>query len=555
MSSIALPALDVRPPQPQDPLAGLEKLTALRGMLNQQALFPGQQQIQQEQIKQQGIATQEAQLNLQDKLGISQALKDSYGAAAATASGNAGTPSTDQPKVITDPSSLPGTPQDRITDLVNRIQDPKYGISAMGQIGLIEQYTKLRSTVAAADKDTFDSIASAHKLISQGLSSVLEAAPEDQAAQWTIERNALTRNPTLAKFANMVPAQYPGTPAPAGSPEAQQLVHRFMAEQDIVAAAREGAEYPGQVAASKLAQQKADIVTQLSTPEMLANPGAQAAIQAKIQDPKTDPADIPRLHALLPKAAVAQQQAVRQKAREAAATQAVAQGDPNAAGQLLASRTLTIDEMKVRGLTPDFQAKAIQAAQRIDPNFKAPEAAAQGKIATSAAYSQFFGNTDSLLVKGGTLDQLAARGDALGNTMIPKYNTLANWTKAALGQGPQAAYAATALGVADDYSKVMTGSGQGSDTSRQQALDIIGRDLSPAGRAAAADAIRQAVRSQRQGRIGSNPYLRDMYPDPQGAAPGGGGGGQVQVKDPRGVIHSFPDQKSADGFKKAAGIQ
>ena len=35
----------------------------------------------------------------------------------------------------------------------------------------------------------------------------------------------------------------------------------------------------------------------------------------------------------------------------------------------------------------------------------------------------------------------------------------------------------------------------------------------------------------------------------------GGGGGPVDVTDPNGGIHRFPDQKSADAFKKAAGIQ
>jgi hypothetical protein len=33
------------------------------------------------------------------------------------------------------------------------------------------------------------------------------------------------------------------------------------------------------------------------------------------------------------------------------------------------------------------------------------------------------------------------------------------------------------------------------------------------------------------------------------------GGGQVQVTDPRGVVHTFPNQAAADAFKKAAGIQ
>jgi hypothetical protein len=35
----------------------------------------------------------------------------------------------------------------------------------------------------------------------------------------------------------------------------------------------------------------------------------------------------------------------------------------------------------------------------------------------------------------------------------------------------------------------------------------------------------------------------------------GTGGGGVTVTDPRGVVHTFPDQKSADAFKQAAGIK
>jgi hypothetical protein len=42
---------------------------------------------------------------------------------------------------------------------------------------------------------------------------------------------------------------------------------------------------------------------------------------------------------------------------------------------------------------------------------------------------------------------------------------------------------------------------------------------------------------------------------PVGGRTSSGRVGQVQVTDPRGVIHTFPDQKSADRFKKLAGIQ
>jgi hypothetical protein len=257
-------------------------------------------------------------------------------------------------------------------------------------------------------------------------------------------------------------------------------------------------------------------VAKLGTPEALAAPGAQAAIQAKMDDPTTDPNDVPRLRALLPQAAVAQFNAENIKQREARNTQVLSQGDPDAAGKLLANRSLTLDELKSRQVTPQFITAAIQSAQKYDPAFKAAESAGQAKIAGSPANQQFFGNTDSLLVKGGTLDQLATAGSNLGNTKIPALNSLDNWRKAALGQGSQAAYAAAALGVADDYSKVMSG-GTGSDTSRLQALNIIAKNLSPEGRAAAINQIRQAVESQRQGRVGTNPYLTDMYPDPAAA--------------------------------------
>jgi len=62
MGSIPLPALDIHPPQQQDPLAGLEKLQQLKSLMNQQQI---QQQTiasgqQDQQIKAQQIKDQQA---------------------------------------------------------------------------------------------------------------------------------------------------------------------------------------------------------------------------------------------------------------------------------------------------------------------------------------------------------------------------------------------------------------------------------------------------------------------------------------------------------------
>jgi hypothetical protein len=255
------------------------------------------------------------------------------------------------------------------------------------------------------------------------------------------------------------------------------------------------------------------VVGKLSTPEALAAPGSQAAIQAQIDNPNTSPKEVAQLRALLPQAAVAQLNAENIKAREARNQQLVNQGDPDEAGRLLANRSLTLSELKARQVTPKFIADAVVAAQKFDPTFKAADAESQGRVAASPANAQFFGNTDSLLVKGGTLDQLNQAYAALGNTKIPVINKLDNLRKAAVGSGPLAAAYAAQLGVADDYSKVISG-GAGSDTSRQQALDIMSVNLSPEGRAAAINQIRKTIESQRNGRVGTNPYMKDMYPDP-----------------------------------------
>lgn len=288
-----------------------------------------------------------------------------------------------------------------------------------------------------------------------------------------------------------------------------------------------------QVQASKEAQETADKnskVGMLSTPQALADPGAQASINAAISDSKTSPADKVRLQALLPMADAAQKNALAIDTQKKSAEQAIQQGDPDAAGKMLADRTLTLSELKARSVTPAFIEKAVMAAQKVDPTFKAPEAEAQAKLAANPANAAFFGNTDSMLVKGGTLDQLKQAHDALGNGAIPAFNSVKNAEEAAAGSGPVAKYAATLLGLADDYSKVMSGSG--SDTSREQALKIISKNLSDEGFDGATSAIRGTVTSQRNGRIGQNPYLKAQYPDPSTVAETPGKSGTNLIQPP-----------------------
>jgi hypothetical protein len=208
----------------------------------------------------------------------------------------------------------------------------------------------------------------------------------------------------------------------------------------------------------------------------------------------------------------------KQKAREAAIEQSVRTGNPADAGTLLAQRLTTLSELKSRGSTPAFIVNAIAAARKIDPDYNAQVEDNNAKIASSEANTQFFGNVNSLVAPGGTLDQLKQAGGLISQSDYRILNKAKNWTSLQSGSAGISAYAAKSVAVADDLGKVMAGSA-GSDTSRSLVLATIDPSLSPAQRSDAVEAIREAVNSQKDSRIGNNSFLRKMYgtmPTPAG---------------------------------------
>jgi hypothetical protein len=199
------------------------------------------------------------------------------------------------------------------------------------------------------------------------------------------------------------------------------------------------------------------------------------------------------------------------------AAQAIADGDPVAAGQMLHDGVVAPSQI-ISARKPEFAQKAFAAAAGFGDGWNAQKAEADYKVASSPAQVQFFGSSKSLTDKGGTLDQLTAAGKDIPQNKIPVFNTIADAVRASTGSGPVAKYAAVALGVADDYAKVM-GGGQGSDSAREQALKIISAAQSPEQRAAAVEGIRGAVGSQAGSRIGNNTVLQRMYGNSGGEAP------------------------------------
>jgi hypothetical protein len=199
-----------------------------------------------------------------------------------------------------------------------------------------------------------------------------------------------------------------------------------------------------------------------------------------------------------------------------AAEQAIADGDPRAAAQLLVSGVVSPSQL-VSSRKPAFAQQAFTAAEQMNPGWNAQKAEADFKVAGSPANVAFFGSAKSLTDKGGTLDQLNDAAKDIPGHRLPVFNTVDDAIRASTGSGPIAKYAALALGVADDYSKVM-GGGQGSDTSRTQALKIISANESREQRAGSIEGIRGAVASQTNSRIGNNAVLQKMYGESTPAA-------------------------------------
>jgi hypothetical protein len=197
-------------------------------------------------------------------------------------------------------------------------------------------------------------------------------------------------------------------------------------------------------------------------------------------------------------------------ASEARARQAVQDGDPRSAAQLLISGDIAPSQI-ISARKPEFAQQAFQAAHDLSGGqWNAQQADANFNVAKSPQNVAFFGSAKSLTDPGGTLDQLKQIGKTLPQNQLPVLNTIEDWEKAQTGSGPVAKFASAALGVADDYAKVM-GGGQGTDTSRLQILKTIAASQSPEQLEAALEGIRGVVGSQINSRIGSNPVMRKMY--------------------------------------------
>jgi len=500
-------------------------------MQQQGAMFPGQLKGQQQTLQQQNIALQQQQLDLKDRQGFAQVLSDTFrqpGASTGGASASPSAPSTAPPRTVvrnpatgapefsdvmalqqptapgqsgtapapaqsstpaasapTSETPAPTNSGDRLSSLLDRIQDPKYGISAQGQMGFLKQYTEMRKDVAGADKATLDAHADANKQISQGLQAVLEAPPEDQAAQYSLAVNALRRDPTMAKYAQSLPPQYPG---PA---QLQILNHSLMLEKDVIDDVKQKNEGPGQIAHSQVEQQNVipaggglSPATQQKVQQDVAvatNPQIQAGKVAVATAEGIARANIEAQIARGSNAALAMVPPHLVAPATAAATKA---GEDYAQAQSVSQRLQAIMDDAKKGNVVSYQLLPEEGALQV--------VTAQGIHRINMAEIQNYGGGSYLQALEGHI------GKALSGKSIPD----------------------SVLNDMGDMQRIMA---EGSQTKYQNTLSTINQTY------------------------GSKFQPVQMAPMARNQAQSGGGGVTV-------AGFTFPDQKSADAFKKEAGI-
>jgi hypothetical protein len=288
-----------------------------------------------------------------------------------------------------------------------------------------------------------------------------------------------------------------------------QLLGRVQAQQQVTKFKTEQAEL-------KQKQQETDPLFKLENdPSQMQGEKASSAmamLQSKLTDPNLSAADKPRVQRLLAQAKQAQKNYLSTESAKAQMEQSAREGDPVAAGKLLAQGLIAPSQIPGRS---SFRVKAIEAASKIDPNFNAAKAETQYQYAHNVQTQNTLNMISAMEEKGGSIDiaeKAAQNLPALDSKIL---NKVFNATETQFGSANITNFHTAMLGLADEYSKVM-GGGVSSDTGRQQALDILKDSYSKGQLAGAISIMKQDITARKRAMVRDNPTLKALYPESQG---------------------------------------
>jgi hypothetical protein len=380
------------------------------------------------------------------------------------------------------------------------------------------------------------------KAVTSGLGAFAQGVDQiGNQDQWTAARNQIT-NPRVKA---LIPAMY--SPAAAEQVKRSIIPVKDQPEFDI----KQRQLQTGAAGNTEFDQFMVKYSQSLGkNPNQLTSGEFNAGMQ-KFKQFSQDPA--------LRDLAIAQKQtALAQQAANAGPPKPIEPGSPQyKVAQDLAYGRLPFSQFRtLYAYSRDSNAKLgiYQLAGELNPNFN-PAAFEMGfKFASNPKTQAQLASLDNV-VRG--VPDLLAISDKASRTGVPLINKFVIPGGIALGGKKYSDFNTAQTAFADELSGAL-GYGSATDMSREMGFNMTDKSLSPdAFRSAIQNVIMPFIDRKRgsmlnqmgvYGQPGMNPAAQ-----PATAAPAGGKA--ITVRDPRGVVHTFPTQKAADDFKQAAGIQ
>jgi hypothetical protein len=200
--------------------------------------------------------------------------------------------------------------------------------------------------------------------------------------------------------------------------------------------------------------------------------------------------------------------------------QAIQDGDPNLLAQGLVNGDIAWSQV-VSSRKPEFATAAYKAADQLSMaqtghHFSATENETNFKQATNPQVQSKLKMIEGMTEKGGSIDIAQNAAAKLPGFNEKTANKVFNAVKGEFGNPAISNFQTAMIGLADEYSQVM-GSGAGTDTSRQQALDILHDGYSKGQLAGAIGVMKADITARQKAFIGDNPTLKQLFPAVGGA--------------------------------------
>jgi hypothetical protein len=223
---------------------------------------------------------------------------------------------------------------------------------------------------------------------------------------------------------------------------------------------------------------------------------------------------------LVDNAKVARENFLSADASQARVKQAAQDGDPNLLAQGLVNGDVAWSQI-VSTRRPEFAAAAFKAANDLSvaqtgKPFSATVNETNFKQATNPQVQSKLKMIEGMTEKGGSIDIAQNAAAKLPGFNEKTANRVFNAVKGEFGNPAISNFQTAMIGLADEYSQVM-GSGAGTDTSRQQALDILHDGYSKGQLAGAIAVMKADINARQKALIGDNPTLKQLFPTVGGA--------------------------------------